>query len=94
MFAAQFALSHTCWPITYLQADKAGLMATFVILRALVGLAALISKWIWGEPDLDQLPHSHDDLPADRPHLAEHEADDTAENVSVIDDLHPRWPKA
>ncbi|WP_156038864.1 hypothetical protein [Chromobacterium haemolyticum] len=68
-------------------------MATFIILRARVGLTALISMWIWAKYDPDQLSHSHDDLPADHPHLAEHEADDTAENVFVIDDLHPRWPK-
>ncbi|KMN81268.1 major facilitator transporter [Chromobacterium sp. LK11] len=98
LFAAQFALSHACWLITYPLAGwlgaKAGLMATFVILGALAGLAALISMWIWVEHDPDQLSHRHDDLPADHPHLAEHEADETHEHVFVIDDLHPRWPKS
>ncbi|WP_225547362.1 MFS transporter [Chromobacterium violaceum] len=98
LFAAQFALSHACWLITYPLAGwlgaKAGLLATFIILGTLAGVAALISMRIWAYHDPDQLAHSHDDLPAGHPHLAEHEADEAHEHVFVIDDLHPRWPRA
>ncbi|UTH75168.1 MFS transporter [Chromobacterium sp. IIBBL 290-4] len=92
LFAAQFALSHTCWLITYPLAGwlgaKAGLLATFIILGGLAGVAALISMRIWAYHDPDQLAHSHDDLPAGHPHLAKHEADEAHEHVFVIDDPH------
>ncbi|OQS20657.1 MFS transporter [Chromobacterium violaceum] len=97
LFAAQFALSHACWLITYPLAGwlgaKAGLLATFIILGVLAGVAALISMRSWAYHDPDQLAHSHDDLPVGHPHLAAHEADQIHEHVFVIDDLHLRWPR-
>ena len=57
-------------------------------------MVELISMPIWAYHNPDQLTHRHDDLPADHLHLAEHEADQIHEHVFVIDDLHPRGPKA
>lgn len=95
VFAAQFALSHACWLVTYPLAGwigaGAGLSVAAITLAVLgaAGLAAVLRLW----PANDQtiLPHDHPDLPPDHPHLAEH-GQQHAHPV-VIDDLHRYWPK-
>ena len=95
VFAAQFALSHACWLVTYPLAGwigaGAGLSAAALILAAIgaVGLAAVLR--IWPADDRATLPHAHPDLPADHPHLAGDDLHHT--HPYVIDDLHRRWPK-
>lgn len=96
VFAAQFALSHACWLVTYPLAGwigaNAGLSAAAITLAVIgaAGLAAVLRLW----PASDQtiLPHDHPELPLDHPHLAE-QGKQHAHSI-VIDDLHRRWPKA
>lgn len=98
LFAAQFALSHACWLITYplagWLATSAGLSATFFVLAALVGLAIVTALVIWPRQDSDVLEHDHSDLPDDDPHWQEgHERGRRRHaHAYVIDDLHREWP--
>jgi MFS family permease len=94
VFAAQFALSHACWLVTYPLAGwigaGAGLSVAALVLAG-VGAAGLVAVWhLWPADDRAVLPHDHPDLPPDHPHLAEHRADGL--HAFVIDDLHRRWP--
>ncbi len=96
VFAAQFALSHACWLVTYPLAGwigaGAGLSAAALVLAGIgaVGLAAALR--IWPAEGSAVLPHDHPDLPPDHPHLSENGAHHA--HPFVIDDLHRRWPKA
>ena len=95
VFAAQFALSHACWPVTYPLAGwigaGAGLTAAALVLAGIgaVGLVAVLR--IWPAQDASELAHDHPDLPQGHPHLAEHGAHHS--HAYVIDDLHRRWPR-
>jgi len=96
VFAAQFALSHACWLVTYPLAGwigaGAGLSAAALTL-AVIGAAGLAPVLrLWPADDQTVLPHDHPDLPPDHPHLAEHGPHHA--HAVVIDDLHRRWPKA
>jgi MFS family permease len=95
VFAAQFALSHACWLVTYPLAGwigaGAGLSAAALALAA-IGAAGLAAVWVlWPADDRAELVHSHPDLPPDHPHLAEH--GHRHAHAVVIDDLHRRWPR-
>lgn len=93
LFAAQFALSHVCWLIAYPLAGQIGArvnMATaFAVLSALAATGVLLAFFLWPKGDPELVPHSHDDLPADHPHLQDHAA---GGHTFVIDDLHQHWP--
>ncbi len=95
IFAAQFALSHACWLVTY---PTAGVLMTAIgtvptltclSLMAVAGIAAGLRLWPAGDPEV--VAHSHDDLPEDHPHLAEH-GGRAHSHPLVIDRLHPHWP--
>jgi predicted MFS family arabinose efflux permease len=95
LFAAQFALSHACWLITYPLAGWLGadisLTASFIGLTVVAGGALLVSVVIWRPAhDQDSIKHSHENLADDHSHLdgeaIEHE------HPYVIDDQHRRWP--
>lgn len=94
LFAAQFALSHACWLVTYPLAGwmgaKVGLTASFIALALVAGAAWLLSVVIW-RPEHDQeiIAHTHDASVADHGTLGS----DSHEHPYVIDDQHPRWPK-
>lgn len=94
LFAAQFALSHACWLIAYPLAGWAGvafgLPATAIILAALAAVSIGIGLLVWPANDPEVVEHSHDDLPADHPHLANTERRHA--HAYVIDDLHTAWP--
>ncbi len=96
VFAAQFALSHACWLVTYPLAGwvgaAAGLSVAALTLAAIgaAGLAAVL--WLWPASDQTVLPHDHPELPPGHPHLAEHGPHHA--HAVVIDELHRRWPKA
>ncbi|MDT3713687.1 MFS transporter [Pseudomonas soli] len=95
LFAAQFALSHACWLITYPMAGWLGasvnLTAAFVGLGLLAGAAWVLSKWIWHpDHDLEVLPHQHDDLAQDHPHVADGQSH---AHTFVIDEHHRKWPR-
>ncbi len=98
LFAAQFALSHACWLITYPVAGwigaKVGLPFTFVML-GLIGIAALIAAaWLWPAHDPDVIEHVHDELDDGDPHLADVEQGSGRRHAHsyVIDSHHPEWP--
>ena len=96
LFAAQFALSHACWLITYPLAGWLGanisLTASFVGLAVVAGSALLVSIVIW-RPAHDQasIKHTHENLPGDHAHIDGQEGVDH-EHPYVIDDQHRRWP--
>ncbi|MGQ0563863.1 MAG: MFS transporter [Gemmobacter sp.] len=94
VFAAQFALSHAAWLVTYPLAGWAGaafgLPAAALLLVALGGVSLVAVIRLWPADDPDTLAHDHPDLPADHPHLAEHGAGHA--HPVVIDPLHLRWP--
>lgn len=93
LFAAQFALSHACWLIAYPLAGyvsaSLGAPAAFWSLAILCGAGAIITATIWPAREDASVEHSHDDLPADHPHLA---ATGAHTHEYIIDDLHRRWP--
>lgn len=92
LFAAQFALSHACWLVSY--PLSGWLMTAFGTVPALlvlavvatVGLVAALRLWPSGDPV--EVAHTHDNLPLDHPHLQGHRHHSHA---LVIDDAHPRW---
>lgn len=96
VFAAQFALSHACWLVTYPLAGwvgaGAGLSVAALVLAAIGAAGVVAVLRLWPAQDHSVLPHDHPDLPHDHPHLAEHGPQHA--HAVVIDDLHRRWPKA
>ncbi|SEB96254.1 Predicted arabinose efflux permease, MFS family [Nitratireductor aquibiodomus] len=97
LFAAQFALSHACWLIAYPLAGWAGaalgLPFTAVILAAVAAVAIGIALAIWPADDPVVLAHTHEDLPADHPHLAGSGRGHRHAHAYVIDDMHAAWPR-
>lgn len=97
VFAAQFALSHGCWLVTYPLAgwlgNAFGLPQTVTVLTfiAILGLWSAFRQWPRNDDSI--LVHDHTDLPADHPHLAG-AANKKHEHAFVIDDLHTQWPVA
>lgn len=94
VFAAQFALSHACWLITY---PLAGWLGAALPLSTLAGLSALatlavtlLASWLWPPGTAASIAHDHPGLPSDHPHLREHAV--LHSHPVVIDDLHARWP--
>ena len=100
LFAAQFALSHACWLVTYPLAGwlgaAYGLPVAAAVLAGLGGSALLAALRLWPASDPEVLAHSHDGLPADHPHWQEGHAGHRHRHshAFVIDDLHPSWPRA
>ncbi len=101
LFAAQFALSHACWLLTYPLAGwlgaTGGIAATFAVMAVLAGLGLAAALALWPRHDPEELDHEHHGLPAAHPHLAggavalgggrwRHR------HAYVIDREHPRWP--
>ncbi len=95
VFAAQFALSHACWLVTYPLAGWLG--AAFGLPSAAFGLGALGAVamvavlWLWPAQDPETLEHDHPDLPADHPHMLAHA--NYHSHAFMIDDLHQQWPR-
>jgi predicted MFS family arabinose efflux permease len=95
LFAAQFALSHACWLLTYPLAGWLGassMTMTLMVLAALTALGAVLAALLWPADDPEVIAHRHADLAPDHPHLRE--AGGRHAHAFVIDDLHPRWPGA
>ncbi len=92
LFAAQFALSHTCWLLTY--PLSGWLLSVHGVVSALIGLALLaatgllVALKLWPSGDAAELEHTHENLPLDHPHLKGHRKHSHA---LVIDEDHPRW---
>ena len=95
VFAAQFALSHACWLVTYPTAGWAaqglGMSGALMLLGVLALLGVIVARAVWPEGLPDEIVHEHTDLPPDHPHLREHGGRRHA-HVFVIDDEHRVWP--
>ncbi|WP_434056132.1 MAG: MFS transporter [Roseibium sp.] len=95
VFAAQFALSHGCWLITYPLAGwlgtSAGLPATMIAHAVLASFGVLVALKLWPSTDSTILMHEHPELPADHPHLRDASGKRHA-HTFVIDSLHANWP--
>jgi len=94
VFAAQFALSHVGWLLTYLIAGSLGAAfglswtATALRLTAAAGLVVALRMWPALDPDI--LEHEHPELAPDHPHLtsAPARAHGRHAHAFVIDDAH------
>ena len=95
VFAAQFALSHACWLITYPLVGQFGvafgLDTTFLIMACLAALGVAGAMMLWPASEPEVLPHDHPDLPEGHPHLRDH-GESSHSHAMVIDDLHRQWP--
>ncbi len=101
LFAAQFALSHACWLVTYPAAGwlgaTVGLPFTFAALGIAAGLAVVLAMRLWPAPDPDEIEHIHTSLEDGHPHLADAvpiAGGHRHRHAFVIDRLHPQWPRA
>ncbi|MFD3434459.1 MFS transporter [Alteromonas macleodii] len=86
LFAAQFALSHSCWLVTYPLAGWVGAtwgtQVSFIALTVVAALSLVTAVLIWRPGhDVYSLVHSHTD------------PNTIHEHYFVIDDEHPSWPK-
>lgn len=92
VFAAQFALSHACWLVTYPLAGwigaGAGLSVAALVLAAIGAAGVVAVLRLWPTDDPDAFEHSHENLPLDHPHLNGHRLHT---HRFVVDDNHPRW---
>lgn len=99
LFAAQFALSHACWLLTYPLAGwlgaTAGLDASFLTLGVVAAAAIALASRLWPSEDPAELSHHHPELPAGHPHLMQEQkrsGSRTHAHQFVIDDQHQHWP--
>ena len=97
LFAAQFALSHTCWLLTYPLAGwlgaKLGMSTSFLSLGAVALVAIVLASRLWPSHEAARTPHDHPGLSVRDPHLEEHRDTGGAHSHEfIVDDQHPRWP--
>ncbi len=93
VFAAQFALSHACWLLTYPLSgwlgSAVGIVPTGVALATITFGGVLLARTFWPAADSDVVLHEHPELPPDHPHL---QGPSRHAHAFVIDNLHHRWP--
>lgn len=99
LFAAQFALSHATWLVTYPLAGwlgaKAGLPAAFLVMAGIAAVGLAMGFRLWPANDPDELEHSHHDLPAGHPHVQAATAMPDGyvhTHAFVVDAEHVIWP--
>jgi MFS family permease len=94
VYAAQFALSHVCWLVTYPLAGwlitVSGPTMAFAVLATLASVGVICGVILWPQESGEPVKHSHDDLPKDHPHVQDGR---THSHPIVIDDYHPHWPR-
>lgn len=99
LFAAQFALSHACWLVTYPLAGWVG--ASFGMSAAILALAMIaagsivLALLVWPSNDPEVISHHHHDLPDGHPHLDGATPTDQGRRHAhpyVIDEHHRSWP--
>jgi H+ antiporter protein len=94
VYAAQFALSHACWLVTYPLAGwlitMSGPVVACAVLALLAGAGVVCGIALWPQESGGPVTHSHDDLPKDHPHVQDGR---THSHPIVIDDYHPHWPR-
>lgn len=99
LFAAQFALSHLAWLITYPLAGwlgaRLGMAPTFLVMAGLAVASGLLALWLWRAGDEAALAHDHPELSADDPHfeVGERLNAQSHRHEVIIDELHPHWPR-
>ncbi len=73
VFAAQFALSHACWLVTYPASGwlgaTIGLGATFVVMAAAAAAGTLAALAFWPAHDPVEVEHVHHAFDHDAPHV-------------------------
>ena len=96
IFAAQFALSHACWLLTYPLAGwlmtAYGTVPALFVLAGVATLGIGVALRFWPADMPDNLTHQHPDLPLHHPHLQE-QGSQTHKHEVIIDDLHRHWPE-
>jgi len=94
IYAAQFALSHACWLVTYPLAGwlitVSGPATALVSLASLAALGLAGGVLLWPRNDAEAVAHVHGDLPEGDPHLRDGRSHS---HPIVIDDYHPHWPR-
>lgn len=94
VFAAQFALSHACWLLTYPLAgwlgSSVGMVPTLLALAGTTFGGLLLARSLWPATESDAMLHEHLELSPDHPHLQGQSSRHS--HAYVIDDLHHRWP--
>jgi predicted MFS family arabinose efflux permease len=97
VFAAQFALSHGCWLITYPLAGwlgaRMGMGPTFAVLALIAAASVALALAVWPSAEEEPVPHRHENLPPDHPHLREGKHARGHAHPAIVDDLHPQWSK-
>lgn len=99
LFAAQFALSHACWLLTYPLAGwlgaEAGMTVAFLVLGGFTAVGAVLTPVLWSAHDPEILEHVHENLPPDHPHVRDAVTTERGlkhAHAFVIDDVHREWP--
>jgi MFS family permease len=91
VFAAQFALSHACWLVTYPLAgwlgSAAGIVPTLIVLAMVTFAGLLLAQRLWPPEDPDVVPH---DLHPGHPRLKDQRSHHAYPRA--IDELDPHWP--
>ena len=94
VFAAQFALSHACWLLTYPLAgwlgSVAGIAPTMLVLVVVTFIGVLFAVKLWPAGDTEIVLHQHPELSPEHPHI--HGEPFRHAHAFVIDNLHHRWP--
>ncbi|MBV2361548.1 MFS transporter [Thalassococcus sp. CAU 1522] len=92
LFAAQFALSHACWLLTYPLSGwlmtQFGPVAALILLASLASAGLVVSLRVWPGQDPETVEHRHDNLPLDHPHL---QGQRRHSHPLIVDEHHPRW---
>lgn len=92
IFAAQFALSHLCWLISYPLSGWLmtvyGTLASLLCLALLGAMSILCALFLWPAKDPVEVEHTHENLPKDHPHLRNGR---THRHALIIDDNHWHW---
>lgn len=101
LFAAQFALSHACWLLTYPVAGwvgaEFGLPFTFASLAIIAAIALVAATRLWPANDPNELEHTHFSLDPDDPHVVGAEpvkGGHRHAHIFIIDSNHPDWPRS
>lgn len=88
---------HGCWPITYPLAGwlgaRVGMGPTFAVLAMIAAASVVLALAVWPATGEDPVPHRHEDLPPDHPHLREGNHARGHAHPAIVDDLHPQWSR-
>ena len=101
LFAADYALSHGCWLITYplagWLATTSSATVTLLVLATMTAAATALAAYAWPTDDRNAHEHDHHDLPPDHPHLDDAQLVGTTgawrhTHTYRLDDNHRSWP--